>query len=281
MPKNKLELNADQLEAKAFDDAWNDDAPDTDDFEDDADDDTSDEEAEDDDTDEDSTDELEEESDEDESDDQDEDESTETDDEVEQPTNDKDAQRLKSWEGRLKADEARLKREREELERKQKEGKQSEGNDSKEEQDTDNSPDEFEEEFPEVADYLKKHIQPLREQLSKSQLEQQQKAQEAHISRITASHPDAIAVVGSDDFQSWIDDQPYKTAKEYVHVQQNGTPEQVIAMLDKFKKHKSESTKPAPIKQPSSVVKTRRTAKPKSQVSKNDYDGAWEEANSK
>lgn len=281
MPKNELELNADQVEAKAFDDAWNDDAPDNDDFEDDVDDDTSDQEAEDDDTDEDSTDELEEESDEDEPDDQDEDESTETDDEAEQPTNDKDAQRLKSWEGRLKADEARLKREREALESKQKEGKQPEGNESEDEQDTDNGPDEFEEEFPEVADYLKKHIQPLREQLSQSQLKQQQEAAEAHINRITASHPDALKVAESEDFKSWIDDQPYKKAKDYVHVQQNGTPEQVIAMLDDFKKHKSESTKSAPTKQPSSVVKTRRTAKPKGRVSKNDFDGAWEEANSK
>lgn len=281
MPKDELELNAEQLEAKAFDDAWNDDAPDTDDFEDDVNDDTSDQEAEDDDTDEDSTDELEEESDEDESDDQDEDESTETDDDVEPPTDDKDAQRLKSWEGRLKADEARLKREREELESKQKEGKQPEGNESDDEQDTDNGPDEFEEEFPEVADYLKKHIQPLREQLSQSQLKQQQEANEAHINRITASHPDALTVAGSEDFKSWIDDQPYKKAKDYVHVQQNGTPEQVIAMLDDFKKHKSESTKSAPTKQPSSVVKTRRTARPKGRVSKDDFDGAWEEANSK
>jgi hypothetical protein len=281
MPKDELELNADQLEAKAFDDAWNDDAPDTDDFEDDTDDDTSDQEAVEDDIDEDSTDELEEEGDEDESDDQGEEEPEETDDNVEQSTEDKEAQRLKSWEGRLKADDARLKKEREELLRKSTEGKQREGDESNDEQDTGNSPDAFEEEFPEVADYLNKHIQPLREQLSKSQLEQQQKAQEAHVNRITASHPDAITVVGSEGFQSWIDDQPYKAAKEYVHVQQNGTPEQVVAMLDDFKKHKSESTKPAPTKQPSSVVKTRRTAKPKGRVSKNDFDGAWEEANSK
>jgi hypothetical protein len=278
MPKDELELNAGQLEAKAFDDAWNDDAPDTDDFEDDVNDDTSDQEAEDDDTDEDSTDELEEESDEDESDDQDEEESAETDEDAELPTDDKDAQRLKSWEGRLKADETRLKREREELERKQKEGKQPEDNESNDEQDTDNGPDEFEEEFPEVADYLKKRIQPLQEQLSQSQLKQQQEAAKAHINRITASHPDALTVAGSEDFKSWIDDQPYKKAKDYVHVQQNGTPEQVMAMLVDFKKHKSESPSPAPAKQPSSVVKTRRTAKPKGRVSKADFDGAWDSA---
>ena len=265
MPRDELTISAEQEDIKAFDDAWNEDVTD-DDFEYEDDGDTSDEEAA--------------EGDEFEGDTDDELDESEDDDQADENTNkedeSKEQQRYKSWEGRLKAEENRLKAEREEFERKQKEGQQQKEPQSDDEQDTDDSPDEFEEEFPEVADYLKKHIQPLREQLTQSQIEQQRKAEEAHINRIVASHPDALEVAQSDSFKSWIEDQPYKKATEYVHIQQNGTPEQVIAMLDDFKQHKPNKPRP---NSASSVVKTRRTAKPRGHVAKDDFDGAWEEAN--
>ena len=273
MPKDELEVNTLELAEKEFDDAWNDDANGEDDsFDDDVDDDTSDEEAVEDDEGEDGTDELEGGS--------DNDEDTDSSD---SGLNDlsKDEQRLKSWEGRLKADEARLKQEREKLETPRMDSNDDDGGDDDDNQDTgdDDSPDEFEEEFPEVADFVKKHIQPIQEQLSKAQLEQQKKAEEAHFKRITVSHPDAFDVAKSEDFKTWIEDQPFRKAQEYLQVQQAGTPEQVISMLDDFKSNKPNKSNAALTKSPSNVVKTRRTAKPKGRVGKNDFDGAWEAAN--
>ncbi|RNF52988.1 hypothetical protein EBI00_02490 [Marinomonas hwangdonensis] len=260
MPQENDELLTAEQE---FDSAWSD-GDDHTDYDDESEGDTSDEAASDDIEDDDS---VAEEANTDDSDDSTDDKSD--------PSN-KDEQRYKSWEGRLKADEARLKKEREEWEA-QRNAPPAEENQNEDEQDTEDGPDEFEDEFPEVADYLKKKIAPIHQQLTQSQQEQQRKATEAHFSRITASHPDAIDVANSEDFKAWIEEQPYKKATEYVKVQQSGTAEQVIAMLDDFKQtsknHSANSQK-----MPSGVVKTRRTAKPRGRVSVDDFDGAWDEA---
>jgi len=271
MPKDQLEQQTEQDE---FDAAWNgvDDIEESTDDEGDTSEDAADVEE----------DELDEELDEQESDDEadDTDEEGEADESQPEP-DDKETQRLKSWEGRLKAEETRIKRDREEWERRQQETYANKNDGDNPDQDTDNSPDEFESEFPEFAQYAKQQAvaqtKPLQDKLTAYEQEKAQQQAEAHTNRIKASHPDAFDVAQSPAFDEWIENQPFKVAQQYIQVKQQGTADEVIAMLDDFK---SQSTKPKPKPTPPSSVKTRRTAKPKGRVAKSDFDGAWDEATS-
>lgn len=265
MPKDDLELQAQD----EFDAAWNEDATDNDDQHDEGD------------TSYDAADDEQYELDDEQTDEQEEAEMDEgeADEDDAEPNDDKETQRLKSWEGRLRAEEARIKREREEWERRHKETYPDNENQADNyEQDTDDSgPDEFESEFPEFAEYAKRKIEPLQQKLSAYEQEKARLATEVHAKRITASHPDAFELAQSQEFDAWIESQPFKTAQQYFHIKQQGSAEEVIAMLDDFKSQTKRST---PQAQHPSSVKTRRTAKPKGRVAKDDFDGAWADATS-
>ncbi|MES1923524.1 hypothetical protein MHBO_005108, partial [Bonamia ostreae] len=72
------------------------------------------------------------------------------------------------------------------------------------------------------------YIAPVQEQVA-------QMHQTTHMSRITAAHPDANSIAGSDEFTAWIDKLPAWEKRSADSVIKGGTSDEVIELLDYYK----------------------------------------------
>lgn len=93
----------------------------------------------------------------------------------------------------------------------------------------------LEEDYPDIAKPLLSKLSKLERQLQETQSSFQQKTElnekEAHFEKIRASHPDFDEVAQSEDFQGWLERQTPVWKK----VAQNGTAEEVVELLSRFK----------------------------------------------
>lgn len=120
-----------------------------------------------------------------------------------------------------------------------------------------------------------------------------------HTTAIVEAHPDVQKIVESGDLRKWIEDQPAYKRKMYTEVYKDGATTDVIDLFSTFKKETGlAEEKPSEEKEEEKSeeledttkqekledmedVETKKTpvSESKGGASKNDYNGAWEEAN--
>jgi len=214
----------------------------------------------------------------------------------------KEAQRTKSWEGRIKAANKRA----EEAERKAKEleaGKSvaekavSAPAQAAEDEDLKN----FFADYPELEKPFNKlvtlkgeaiarkivqeEIQKIAPQITAIKVTQESEIERQHFSAIETAHPDYKGIVERGELDSWIQTQPSFIRNAMIAVTQKGSTEEVIELFDNFKKsnHKKNPTPPSSQNPKSkkaedlAAVPASRRPIPKGK-SNDDYDSAWEEA---
>jgi hypothetical protein len=157
----------------------------------------------------------------------------------------KEQQRFKSLEGRFRVEKERwdeLKGQLDNL----REGSQGQGNRSSREEteEADEALTAFLEEFPDIADPVQKLItQQVQDALSQFQNEQlaptaeqvQEMTAERHFKAIGEKHPDFKDLAVSGEIDEWIGSLPRIDQRNYLRVRQEGSTEEVIELLDRFK----------------------------------------------
>jgi len=153
----------------------------------------------------------------------------------------------------------------------------------------------FTEEYPEIAEAVLQLVDQKVNQ-SASQIEQRvapleaekkRTATETHFAAIGNVHADYETVAGSPEFSQWIDSQPDYVSQACHQVVQQGTANQVVDLLTRFKENTpdpaGEIPDPDPDPLPESprvaaamAVKSRGRKIPKGKI--NDFDGAFNEA---
>lgn len=113
----------------------------------------------------------------------------------------------------------------------------------------------------------------LEKALNPIQVQAQETALNKHYTAIYSAHPDADAVVQSDEMKAFLDKQPSFVRDQYQAVLERGSTEQVVELLDAFKKEvKAEPVAPA-VKAEDVAAKAKETmaaAKPNKPVSLSD-----------
>lgn len=247
----------------------------------------------------DSDDAQEEESDSEDDDSADSDEATDTDadadaSEQEEEETAEEAQRRKSWEGRVRAEEQKLKADREKFEQEKKARAQKARElmaENSDETDWDKVAQELE--IPELASFgkeLQRQKEFNRLQLDQQDANERQASSEAqaererekkqqmhaHVNAIRERHPNFQQDVASREFQEWEAAQDPMAQAGIASVKKAGNAAQVNAMLDSFKA--SVKNKPKPSQKAAAMAGVKRgAAKPRKGVDKNDYDSAWDE----
>ena len=106
----------------------------------------------------------------------------------------------------------------------------------------------------------------------------------AHFSSIEAAHPDVYSIDESPQFSAWIDSRPAHVQNAYRYVRDNGTPTEVISMLNEYKATMTPQNPKAPPVSAAklasaSAVPTRRGSLPSAAApAKDDFASAWDEA---
>lgn len=101
----------------------------------------------------------------------------------------------------------------------------------------------------------------------------------SHFAAIEEKHSDWRELAG--ELDGWIESLPGKQALEYTRVKEQGTAEEVIAMLDDLKASKRGNSKGNTDDDADAMAAVRHRSggkRPKGRADKNDFDGAWAEA---
>lgn len=166
--------------------------------------------------------------------------------------------------------------------------------------------DEFKAEWPDVAEgiellmkgYRQRIMQEMSQQIEPMvtpavQFAQQSQAQQ-HVQQLEAAHPDYATIY--DDIVGWVDEQPEYLKNAYTQVAQNGSTQEVIDLISRFKAEtgrdqtkpeksqpkaeKRDRTLPDEAKKAAAslgVVNSQRSAQAKAE-DPNDFEGAWADA---
>lgn len=220
---------------------------------------------------------------------------------------DKEMQRLKSWEGRLKAKEAELAAKQSQEVAETPEAEMHEAEMGHMDGDEGGDPemkalaDDFGPEFVNMikgfvakevnksaADTFSKHSESIRQDVDAVISELTNEKQKAHFEKIADAHPDFMEVAESDPFKAWVAAQdPDKKAKTEATVN-GGSAKEIIGMLKTFKAQVAESApKPEPMMSDDDEMKAswdnaegvRSTGLklPEAPGSKDDFAAAWNE----
>jgi hypothetical protein len=220
----------------------------------------------------------------------------------------KERQKTKSWEGRIRAANERAKAAEEEAERLKQERETKQVVPpakplSSDEEDT--AVKAFEDEFPDlpkpILAMVRKNLMPMVETMISERVgkiesvvpkvEKLQKhievdAETAHYDAITKAHPDWETIVSSGELDKFIESQPSYVRKALEKVKANGETEEVI---DMFSQYKLTNNKPKPVPPKTPVEDDPKDLlavpaspggpkTPKQGAAKDDFDGAWDEA---
>jgi chromosome segregation ATPase len=93
----------------------------------------------------------------------------------------------------------------------------------------------LERDYPDIAKPLLKQLQKLQSDLKQTaqlyRKSEEERTLELHVSAVKAKHPDFADIAGDDGFQTWLDGQ----TGTWKRIAKNGTAEEVIELLDRFK----------------------------------------------
>ena len=125
---------------------------------------------------------------------------------------------------------------------------------------------------------------------SHQRLTAQEQAQRAFFSEIGAKHPDFVAVYGTPEHQTymagvstWVDSKPYSEAVKLVKVIEQGTPAEIVALLDKYKSETQQGgqatrqqTQRDPRAAAAAAVPARPSPMPRQTGPKDSFDAGWD-----
>lgn len=213
----------------------------------------------------------------------------------------KENQRLRSWEGRLKVQQAELDREKAGASASAAGDKGEKGGDAGdegEEGEDSNDPDlkALEEDFgPEFVALLLKvinkvakrcattvageHAGPVRQDIDAIIAEITSEKERAHFEKIADAHPDFMDIANSDEFKAWLAGLAPAEKEETERVASAGTAKEIIAMLKKYKASKSDgdAAMDTAMDQAEGVRSTGGLKLPESPTAAKDYEAAWAE----
>ncbi|MBB5610537.1 MULTISPECIES: hypothetical protein [unclassified Janthinobacterium] len=215
----------------------------------------------------------------------------------------KENQRLRSWEGRLKAQQAELDREKagagtpaagdkgDQDDKGDAAGKGDEEGVDSDDPDLKALADDFGPEF--VALLLKvinkvakrcattvagEHAGPVRQDIDAIIAEITSEKERAHFEKIADAHPDFMDIANSDEFKAWLAGLAPAEKEETERVASAGTAKEIIAMLKKYKASKSDgdADMDTAMDQAEGVRSTGGLKLPESPTAAKDYETAWE-----
>ena len=125
---------------------------------------------------------------------------------------------------------------------------------------------------------------------SHQRLTAQEQAQRAFFSEIGAKHPDFVAVYGTPEHQTymagvstWVESKPYSEAVKLVKVIEQGTPAEIVALLDKYKSETQQGgqatrqqTQRDPRAAAAAAVPARPSPMPRQTGPKDSFDAGWD-----
>lgn len=106
---------------------------------------------------------------------------------------------------------------------------------------------------------------------------------QAHFGAIEAAHPDVDEINASPEFEAWLDSRPTHVKGAYAYVREQGTPAEVISMLNEYKgalrpQTKTPSTVPKErVAAATAVTRRRGTAQSAAAPDPNDLEAIWNE----
>lgn len=213
----------------------------------------------------------------------------------------KETQRLRSWEGRLKAQQAELDREKAGASASaadEKGEKDKTGGDTGEEGEDSDDPDlkalaeDFGQEFVELllkvinkaakrcaTTVASEHAGPVRQDIDAIIAEITSEKERAHFEKIADAHPDFMDIANSDEFKAWLAGLAPAEKEETERVAGAGTAKEIIAMLKKYKASKSDGDADmnTAMDQAEGVRSTGGLKLPESPTAAKDYEAAWAE----
>jgi len=221
--------------------------------------------------------------------------------EEERMAREKAEQKMRSWEGRLRKSSEELEQERqarEELDRRLAalEQQSKDGDRQKLQEWMDDYGDD--EEFSHITSVVRDRLKALdpdtaaeksdaagqsenadQDAAGKTELSEADEEVKAHFATIEEKHSDWKDLV--EDLDAWIEELPGKQALKYSRVKEEGTAEEVVAMLDELKASKQRDDKHNDDDDADAMAAVRHRSggkRPKGRADKNDFDGAWTEA---
>jgi len=213
------------------------------------------------------------------------------------------AQKMRSWEGRLKAADKRAVEAEQKL-------KDTKGKDKKESDDVSPTEDDVElgkffKEYPDLEAPMKKVAEKLAtkifeekigdkiETLETNQSEAQEtadtEADRVHMASINAAHPDWEKIYDSGALHTWITRQPGYLQPRLTEILKKGSAQEVIDMFDSYKRAAGKGQETATNSASSEETKKKAAAleavpassggpkKGAVKITKDDFDGAWDE----
>ena len=106
---------------------------------------------------------------------------------------------------------------------------------------------------------------------------------QAHFGAIEAAHPDVDEINASPAFEAWLESRPAHVKGAYAYVREQGTPAEVISMLNEYKgasrpQTKTPSTVPTgKVAAATAVTRRRGTAQSAAAPDPNDLEAIWNE----
>lgn len=209
----------------------------------------------------------------------------------------REVQRTKSWDGRLRVADTKIKELEDEL-RQTKESQKAKPSQSSPSGEDDEVLKDFLEEFPDLV----KPLSVLIDRKAKEQAESlindklgeftpikatvEKQMADNHFKAISDAHPDWQELVQAGSVQSWIESQPMYMQEPLNKVYRMGSTDEVIDLLTRFKQsngggssvNQQSNNKPSKKDKISSAVavQTGRALPPKREPDPDDFDGTWE-----
>jgi hypothetical protein len=212
-------------------------------------------------------------------------------------------QKMSSWEGRISKSNERAKEAERKLEEATKKSTSDKDDTSPEGDDSDDAAEainEFTTEYPSLEKPIKAiatkmaekivkaeltKLQPQLDELGSRAAKEDEVVSEDHFSDIREAHPDYEEIRDSGKLKVWIEKQPSFVQYGFETVIKSGTADEIIDMFDRYKGKASQSSQ-------TQQQKAKAKAKahiavdgesggpriPKDKKSKDDFDGAWDEA---
>lgn len=93
-----------------------------------------------------------------------------------------------------------------------------------------------------VEEALDERLKPIQQHVEQSEAEKAQEVRRQHFDTIAQAHEDYEAVVSDDDFELWLSQLPSIERPAYERVVNQGTADEVVEMLDRYKRERGIAT---------------------------------------
>ena len=121
--------------------------------------------------------------------------------------------------------------------------------------------------------------QTLAQRLSPVEQQTYNIVEQAHFGAIESVHPDVYDIDQSPQFEAWLETRPAHTKGAYLYIRENGTPQEVISMLNEYKGSlpKTNRTEPSrgKVEAATAVQRRRGTVSTTAEPSETDLTALW------